>query len=665
MSKFNVPAAPELHYRRYYNLKGMDCSRDMTEIKAYRSPDLLNMISDNGGNPVKRVGWRVMMDVYNIIGTGKELFYTTAVGSDGVEREGFFAVGDKGLAIIEKNETGQWTAKQPAHIVDYSNGKFYHFNGKAYMFGKQIWNAYLNKANQWVVSSVANYVPEVVISRQPDGTGGTFNEDVNLLSEDMTFSFVGQSSDGKYYLYPKADMNDDAYKYIQLLNVEVMNENGVFETIVDYDVEGATRITAPSYLGNPIEYQVISPVIKINAPISHAISGHDNVKITFRPIHAVNGLYKKERADLWSATTVKAYGYMAANRLFVVTDDRTIRYSDVDNPGYFPQDNYLTVSHKGKIVGLHRYQGYLVAVTDGNEAESTVFFISGIEYDGREEFAVRPATSGIGAIAPKTFDTLVDEPLFLTKNGIYAISSTSTESRTVVRNRSYFIDRKLKEEPNLEKATAAVWNNYYILCVNGHCYVLDGRNTSNERGNNTNFVYECYYWENVPAAHFVDCEGELYFLSYDGKLCKFNSDVADLSKYSDGGTLSDGTSIIVNGIPIRCRWSTVLDDDGYANYFKTMNKKGSMLTTVPYKKSSVKISYSKDGDTPVLIGTSDFSAGSNVDLSRVAHSPKDSYIKKKLKKYKRLQLIFENDVNGEPFGLISIIKTYIINNLAK
>ena len=42
----------------------------------------------------------------------------------------------------------------------------------------------------------------------------------------------------------------------------------------------------------------------------------------------------------------------------------------------------------------------------------------------------------------------------------------------------------------------------------------------------------------------------------------------------------------------------------------------------------------------------------------------DVYTLKKVKKYKRLQFLIEND-SPEPFGLIKIIKTWTMGNYAK
>ena len=684
MSKFEVPAAPSLNYRHYDNLKGMDCSRDITEVASYRSPDLLNMISDNGGNPVKRVGWRVMYDFVanGFPGTSHSLYIAEKEGTGLPENSKYMYVTTNQGVYCCENVVGPTSIKAlPEYFStrkiidgDWSRGRIYPFNGESYLFGNGIYK--LNKSNAPTELMEDTYIPEIIISRSPDGTGGTFLESVNLLTQFRTISFVGESEDGYYYLYPKKDLSTKAYKYIKsdTIKVEIMNEDGEFVTTTGYELSGTATVTLPGFDGSSTSIPVCTPKIKLTATPASPVVGQDNVRITFEAVDADKGLFVQARADLLKANIIKAYGYENIDRLFVVTDDRTIRYSEVNNPAYFPDDAYLMVSHKGKIQGLHRYQGYLVAVTDDSEIESTVFFISGREYEGTSYFAVTPATSGTGAIAPGTFDTLVDEPLFLSRNGIYAISNTSTESRTVIRNRSYYIDRKLKEEGRLKDAVSAVWNNYYILCVNGHCYVLDGRSTSKEKGNNTNYVYESYYWENVPAKHMCEYQGELYFITSDGRLCKFNTDIPGQTKYSDGGTLSvmeDGTIYIADGETVPCRWSTVLDDDGYAHYFKTMNKKGSMLTAVPYEHSSVTVSYSKDGETPVVIGTAylDIMTWANIDFSRFTFNSnihlQDVYFKKKLKKYKRLQLIFENNTNNEPFGLVSVVKTYIVNNLAK
>ena len=176
---------------------------------------------------------------------------------------------------------------------------------------------------------------------------------------------------------------------------------------------------------------------------------------------------------------------------------------------------------------------------------------------------------------------LGDEPLFLSQTGVYGISNYYVSSEYIVRNRSYLLDKKLLKEPNLDKAVAVQWNRYYILCVNSHCYVLDGRNKANDKNNNTDFLYEGYYWEDVPAVCFANIGNELFFGTSDGRICKFNSDVPNITAYCDNGTATIGDAgeiLLTDGKAIKCVWSTPLDDDNYPQYFKTLNKKGTLLT---------------------------------------------------------------------------------------
>ena len=56
----NLPAMPNPKHTSYGNFGGVDFSQDSSLVDSRRSPIGLNMISDNGGNPVKRVGWRVL-----------------------------------------------------------------------------------------------------------------------------------------------------------------------------------------------------------------------------------------------------------------------------------------------------------------------------------------------------------------------------------------------------------------------------------------------------------------------------------------------------------------------------------------------------------------------------------------------------------------------------
>ena len=58
MAQIKVPDAPKEFAQHYEMLLGVDFQADQTQVDRRRSPDMVNMISDYGGNPIKRDGFR-------------------------------------------------------------------------------------------------------------------------------------------------------------------------------------------------------------------------------------------------------------------------------------------------------------------------------------------------------------------------------------------------------------------------------------------------------------------------------------------------------------------------------------------------------------------------------------------------------------------------------
>lgn len=661
MAKMNIPASPTLRYTYYDNLLGCDFSCDPTECNRKRSPDLLNMVSDNGGNPVKRLGWRTK---YNL-GSGKVLRLY-------IDNRVIYAITTTGIYRITNGES--------VKVVDkaISKAEIVKFNEKVYAFADGMYE--INADLKDVLSDP--YIPEVTISRKPDGTGGVFLESVNLFTPKRKVSFLGDSTNKKYNFLPAKDQIDDKYKYViaDSIKVEVQDSNGVFTESTAYTKPAVEEIEGLDINGRKKTFTVCAPYITFSESHAPVVTGQDNVTITYETFDAtledgvMKGQYRKERIQLLNTGIVKSHGYIAADRLFCVVDKTKIYYSDVNDPTYFPDDNYITVGNDGEIKGLHRISKYLVAIKSDISVESTVYLIEGNEYDGSTVFAVTPAIGGVGAVSGNSFATLVDEPLFLSRTGIYAISNAFVTTEKILRNRSLLVDKKLCAEPHLENAVAAVWNRYYILSVNGHGYVLDGRKKSSEKRSNTDYVYESYYWENLEATCFFVNDNELWFGTKAGKINKFNTDVAGITAYCDDGQeviSSDGTITLDGGRAIPCRWTTPLDTDSYPQYFKTLNKKGTVLTLLPYDRSSVKAFYSKDGEPLAELGAAymDIFNWSMIDFARFPfntnESAQDVYTSKKIKKYKRLQFVFENNEIYEPFGILSFVKTYTVGSFAK
>lgn len=685
--KLSIPDQPTYKHTYYDTLRGVDFSRDRTEVNRKRSPDMLNLISDNGGNPVKRWGWRKVTTIADAGKIEKILLHKEDVG---IVK---YIIAAKGIyAVYDNNGAATSTA-----LVTYdtlTNADLFLYNDTVYAFCNNKIYKFENQTAEDILETGNAKIPEASISRNPDGTGGSALEGINLLTPKRTYSFLGDSSSKEYSLVPEKLTTSDFYKYIVAddIKVEVMNKDGEFEVKTkgtDYTIGTTSTLKGLDVSGNVVDFSVCAPKITFTAAHAPVVTGQDNVRITFENFDATEdhklddgtvvykGQYKESRADLLKTSITKAYGYSTTDRIFAVggVNKNRVYYTGVDDPTYWVDNNYFVAGQDGNdIVGLHAYSSYLAVIKGDTNTETTVYLAYGATLNGETYFAVKPTMGGAGGIAPKTFATLGDDPLFLTRNGVFAITNVFATSDNVLRNRSYYIDKRLIEESNLENSCAIVWRRYYILCVNEHCYVLDGRQKSTDNNNTTNYSYECYYWENVPATCFFVYENELWFGTNDGRLCKFNTDIHDSTAYCDDGTLTQttlGEDTLTGGNAIPCRWATLLDDDGAPQYFKTLNKKGSLLTLLPYDRTSASVTLIADGERKYPLGVyyADIFSWNPVDFNRFTFSSnetaQDDFFNKKVKKYKRLQIVVENNTIYEPFGLLKITKTYTIGNFSK
>ena len=682
MAKMTIPDSARLYSTRYENLKGVDYSCDLTEVSAKRTPTGLNMISDNGGNPIKRVGWRVDAD----INCGK-IFEIIFNEDDKSEYDPLkkYIIGETGIYAVVTKDGVQSVVNVLAKNI--TTARYFMFNAEVYVFV----NGGMYKLEGVEAKSIedAAYVPEVTISKNPDGTGGMTLEGVNLLTPARKVGFLGNETDKAYYFYSAEIRADERFKYVvaDSIKVEILTTEG-WKATTEFTKPTTKEIIGKDIMGKEKTFTVCEGYITFSAVHKPLTPGQDNVRITFESFDCTPtvegdensikvGQFKEERLDLMSTTACKTYGYSAVDRVFLVGGNHKNRvyFSDVNEPMYYPDENYLVVGHNSNgIVGLHRVSGYLAAVKEDSAIEGTTFLISGAYLNDDMYFKVTPTSAGTGAISPKSFATLIDEPLFLARDGIYAIANYYTTTEKVLRNRSRYLDRKLAAEANLDDACACVWNRYYLLAVNNHCYILDGRNKSQDKLNNTDHLYEAYYWENIPASVFYVYDGDLYFGTADGRLCRFNTDIDNRTAYCDNGKLvvsETGVNTMEGGVAIPCEWSTPLDDDNRPQYFKTLNKKGTMLTLLPYERSSVEVTLIKDGGEPIPIGTfyADMHTWELIDFTRFSFNSddtaQDAFFKKKVKKYKRLRIVVKNNEIYEPFGILGITKTYSVGNFSK
>ena len=224
----NVPDSPKKYTMAYENLKGVDLSKDQTEVDRYHSPDMLNMISDEGGNPVKRIGWRSIIDSGNII----DFLIRTENG-----QEVMYVLKDTSLdKYIAPYNTGETVITVPFTGKTFSgDSKFVQFKGDVLLFtqvdgymclykissGGEIKTLKISDGEHDSYELENMTIPKVLYGRGADGSAGTSYYDTSLLTRYREYSFLGSSSDTTFYFYPSAIRDEDAYKYLVKGSVKV------------------------------------------------------------------------------------------------------------------------------------------------------------------------------------------------------------------------------------------------------------------------------------------------------------------------------------------------------------------------------------------------------------------------------------------------------------
>lgn len=623
-----TPDEPKKYTTVYSDFRGVDFTNDPSMVWKRRSPTGLNVIPDMNGRPKKRTGWAVEVTErdfrdayphetkYQSIAI-KNIYSFTLAGKDHMV---IFC--DRGVYVYV-DDALSFLIDLVSDTAETYRGFFYEGNGTAgfYFFGNK--QMYVYKHNEsaggFTCSAVTPYIPTTIIGRSASG-GGTVYEGVNLMTRRRKEMFLGDDTSLEYYLAMSVDSTQD-------VTVRIKDSNGDFQITTAFTLDAeAGCITFAS----------------ANPP---AVVGEDNIMVEYTA-----STHSAASDAFFDSKAVAIYGTGLINAVFVggCDDDNfssRVWYSKTGDPTYFPDLNYFVVgSNDTKIMGLIKVGEYLGCVKQGSSTDSTVYLAYPISFDDDTAYAVKQAVTGVGALSKRCFANVDDSSLFLSNEGIMAIEPTSTESERQVKNRSFYVNKKMLAEPDLQDAFAYVWDGLYILCVNTHCYILDSSQKSSWANEKTNLQYEAYYWENIPAIAFGSYGGFLWFGDENNRLCRFKTEQHDgTSAYSD------------NGVFIKFEWSTILDNDGATNFYKNLQKKGCLVTIAPMANTGADIYVKADDNDEVKIGS--------ISVTN-ATVPQEFYLNKKIKKYKRLQIIVRND-SSQGLGVHEIVKTYTIGNYSK
>lgn len=602
MAYFSAPGSPARSVFRVEEFLGVDYTNSPAGVDPRRSPDAPNMIRDVPGKVRKCMGWQT---VERYEGRINGAHFRRGDTQGLIHAGGALYHGQEKLYSEANDERSRsWQFGENLYLLD----------GKALL----VWDG---ETVQPVTAAAR--VPVLTIARPPTG-GGTPYEDLNLLQPKFTELFAGTATDTRYHMtFGELDETE--------VQVQLMQSDGSWvdkAENTDFTVDRAAGI-----------------VTFTKAPGVSPVTGEDNVRIT--AARTVEGYADRVGRCRFGAL----FGVNgAADRIFAAGNPDFINYDwfcGQNDPTYWPDTGYSVLgTPRSAIVGYSVVNERLAAHKDDKEDGRNVIIRQGNLVDSKPSFPIVNTLQGQGALAPFSFAYLVNEPLFLTKSGVYAITAQDLTGEKYTQNRSFYLNGRLLEEPGLEDAFALVYKDMYWLAVNGQAYILDGLQPlqTDPAAPYATRQYAGFHRTHLPARVLWEQEGALWFGTGDGRVCRFYTDPAVLTSYNDDGE------------PIACHWDT--PDLSGKQFYKNKTFRRVMVRLSSAVATGLTIRMQERGIWKELGSdyvSARYFAWDRLDWSRFSWSgdqtPRLLTARVRLRRLNKSRLRLENDRLNEPFGL--------------
>lgn len=609
MAHFNVPSESPKYNSVIETFRGVDLNNSPSNVDKSRSPEAPNMIRDQVGKVRKRMGYTTIATAPN----GGAINGRYLLGS-----EQLVHAGEKLYKLTFAQSVPTFT-----EIGTMANEKSrgFVFDEKLYLLDGSNYKVYDGSTLKSV--SEAAYKPLIIISRNPDG-GGTSYESLNLIGTGWTESFLGKPDVKEYQLTTE---NLDATE----VSAEVMDSSGEWQA----KTEG-TDFTVDRTAGK-VTFQT--------APGAPAVTGQDNVKIT---------AYKTREGYADTINKCRAfciYGVGGATDRVFLTDNANKAgmdwYSGFEDPTYFPDTNYTKLSRDGsKITGYAVINNTLATFLNGATDGRNVIVRTGMLDDsGEAVFKISNTLIGPNTIARDSFQSYDKEPLFLTDRGVYAITAEELTGQKCSQERSYYILGALQNAAGKESADSTRYQDFYVLSIGDRLYFLDMQQKTYEKDSPYSaYQYECYYWTGITARRIWTDSAALCFGTEEGKICRFAVNVDDPRSYNDDGAAIDAY------------WETS-DFDGKL-FFREKTFTGIAVRLAAAPLTGVKIYAQVRGVWKQIFDAKEkarYFTFEYIDFAKFVFSgdqtPRTMFGKIKLKKVDKARFRLQNNVLNEPFGI--------------
>jgi hypothetical protein len=580
---FSLPKQPpEPPLLRIEPFKGLNLSVTPTQIDDHQSPDLLNVSSDERGALNKR--------------TGYERVFPASLGTGAINGAYEYRKANGTVLFLLAWGTNLYAQSGNAQPVSIYSGlanskvNFFTVNDKCYIMDGANYLVY----DGTTVSAVTPYIPTISISKVPAG-GGTSYEDFNLLGAGFKDSF---SADGVATVYQLSLINLDA-------------------TTVTILVDNVAKVEGTDFTVNRVTGKVTSTATWAK--------GTNNVIITaYKTQVGFPDRIKKCRFHT-------IFGGSNDTRVFVSGNNDMKGYVwrlGLDDPTYAPENGFYKYSDT--VAGFSKQYDYLVVhMANGYRVINYV-----IDANGVASFPSKPINDQVGTLAEKSIQIIENNPVSLSKNGVYEVVQSNVRDERNVQHISENVDAKLLLEPNLDKAISVDYGNKYWLAVNGNVYLYDYR------------IREWFIYDNIKANCFIEIDGELHFgSSTDGLLYRFMKE-SEVNPFND------------DEMEIDSYWKSKQFTFGADELRKLVEKVYFGLK--PMTRTSADLYYISNKKESELVKTSrmDLLDFRNIDFNQwtfiLSAFPQGSMAKIKAKKITHFQLVIKNGKIDEGLGLLSV-----------
>ena len=589
---YNIPTETKKYYYEIEEFKGVDFTSSPLQVDKRRSTNVKNIINNNGYNE-SRNGYEVL----NKIG-----IRINGVWNIDTDKGDLFLI-HSGTKLYQCNsDFGESVVILTGMNDSISKGVYFNeylliFDGvRTVVFSKFDGINYQAK-----FLDTCGYIPTTSIARDRNG-GGTAYEQENLISPYQVNMFltenieIGLDDDGNpiYEVQNKFQLSETNIESVEL--VQKLTENADWENI-EYTLDKETGI------------------ITCNPGLS-PVKGSDNLKVIFKKTKIGNS------DKINKCTIVTLYGYEGNNnRIFATGNPELSNYDywcEQDNPLYWPDENFAKIGIEPIINYQKLSDGSLAIQKNHSDTDNTVYYRDYNLLNEVEVFPLKDGAKNIGCISKYANANLLNDPLTLTEQGVFALVSSGIGNEKYAMQRSYYVNGKLLKEPNLENAIGIAVDGKYYIGINNHVYIADSRYLSYPKHAKTEqYQYEWWYWENIPARIFFSWNNKLYFGTNKGEICSFTDEYLD------------------NGVPIDAYWETPflnLDSDRYAKTIKRVD-----LFLNPGVKSNITLGYElDDGENEIITKLYD---------NLMDDFPKTISEKERIKKFMFVKFYMKNNTN--------------------